>query len=229
MLRIVQSSKSLPASFICDPSVEFRPGMIAELTTINNQIMATVSKGIAPLGVIDEIRTRAFTHTSYDEEVIVAINGVVGPNGQKVSPVDVKVALDNPHIFRKTFTSTVDCALNEKNGIITFPAGTLLNTSLSGNGDMDAIRAFVSYTFQIPNIPGDDSTQASGRMTVWYDRMFFQTNQFETNQPYMLKSNLFVSEEGVLTTRRPTKYHPAIAMVTAPPSNFHSFLEVLWF
>ena len=57
MLRLVQVGNSLPASFICDPSAEFQPGQVAELTVIGNQVMATVSNGTAPIGIIDDIKT----------------------------------------------------------------------------------------------------------------------------------------------------------------------------
>lgn len=229
MLRLVQVSNTLPASFICDPSAEFQPGMIAELTVIGNQVMATVSNGTAPLGVIDDIKTRAFTNVSWNEVVIVPAVGVMNPAGQLVTPVDIKAELKKPNIVSSSFNSTVNVVLNPVNGIITFLAGTPLNFDLNGSGSPSAIRTIVNYTYHVANIPGDDSTQGSGRMTVWFNRMFAQTNQYETNQQYPVKANLFVSETGFLTTRRPSAIHPAVAMVTAPPSPMHSFLEFLWF
>ena len=78
MLRILQAGLNLPASFILDPSAEFQPGMIAELTVVANQVMATVSNGTAPIGIIDDIRTRAFTSVSYNETVEVPAIGVPG-------------------------------------------------------------------------------------------------------------------------------------------------------
>jgi hypothetical protein len=228
MLRLVQVGNNLPMSFICDPSAEFQPGMIAELTIIGNQVMATVSNGTAPIGIIDEIKTKAFTNVSWNEVVIVSATGVPGPGGL-VTPVDIKAELRKPYITANSFTSTVDVTLNPVNGIITFLAGTPLNFDLTGSGQPNAIRTVVNYTYQIANIPGDDSTQGSGRMTVWFDRIFFQTNIFETNQNYPLRANLFVSEYGLLTTRQPSSIHPAVGMVTAPPSALNPMIEVLWF
>jgi len=80
----------------------------------------------------------------------------------------------------------------------------------------------------VANIPGDDSTAGSGRMTVWFERMFFQTDQFETNQQYPVRANLYCSEIGFLTTRRPSLIHPAIAMVTAPPMPMNPMIEALF-
>jgi hypothetical protein len=229
MLRLVQVGNSLPATFICDPSAEFQPGQVAELTVIGNQVMATVSNGTAPIGIIDDIKTKAFTNVSWNEVVIVPATGIVGPGEQLITPVDIKAELRKPNILPSSFNSTVDVVLNPVNGIITFLAGTALNFDLTGTGQPNAIRTIVNYTYQVANIPGDDSTQGSGRITVWFQRMFFQTDQFETNQQYPVRANLYVSEVGLLTTRRPSNIHPAIAMVTAPPTPMNPMIEALLF
>jgi hypothetical protein len=228
MLRLVQVGNALPASFICDPSAEFQPGQIAELTVIGNQVMATVSNGTAPLGIIDDIKTKAFTNVSWNEVIIVPAVGVDGPGGTIVTPIDIKAELKKPNIVPSSFNSTINVFLNPVNGIITFLAGTQLNFDLMGTGTPNAIRTIVNYTYQVANIPGDDSTQGSGRMTVWFNRMFFQTDQYETNQQYPVRANLFVSEVGFLTTRKPSNIHPAVAMVTAPPTPMNPMIEALW-
>lgn len=225
----MQVGNTLPVSFICDPSAEFQPGQIAELTVIGNQVMATVSNGTAPVGVIDDIKTKAFTNVSWNEVVIVPAVGVIGPDNVIVTPVDIKTELRRPNIVPSSFNSTVNLVLNPINGVVTFVAGTALNFDAIGNGTPNAIRTVVNYTYQVANIPGDDSTQGSGRMTVWFERMFFQTDQYETNQQYPVRANLYVSEIGFLTTRRPSSIHPAVAMVTAPPTPMNPMIEVLYF
>lgn len=227
MLRLIQIGSSLPASFICDPSAEFQPGMVAELTVIANQVMATVSNGTAPIGIIDEIKTKAFTNVSWNEVIIVPVAGVLNSNNQLVAPTDIKMELKKPNIIASSFSSTVDVVLNPINGVITFLAGTPLNFDLAGSGSPDALRTIVNYTYYVANIPGDDSTQGSGRVTVWFQRMFFQTDQYETNQQYPVRASLFVSESGFLTTRKPSAFHPAIAMVTAPPSPLDPMLQAM--
>lgn len=229
MLRLVQVGNTLPVSFICDPSAEFQPGMIAELTVIGNQVMATVSNGTAPIGVIDDIKTKAFTNVSWNETIVVPAVGVPGPGGVLVTPVDIKAELRKPNVVPSSFNSTVNVVLNPINGIITFVAGTPLNVDMNGDNQPDGIRAIVNYTYMVANIPGDDSTQGSGRMTVWFERMFFQTDQYESNQQYPVRANLYVSEVGFLTTRRPSPIHPAVGMVTAPPTPMNPMIEVLWF
>ena len=225
----MQVGNTLPASFISDPSAEYQPGQIAELTVIGNQVMATVSNGTAPIGVIDEIKTRAFTNVSWNEVVIVPATGVISPGGKLVTPIDIKAELKKPNILSNSFNSTINVVLNPVNGVITFLAGTELNFDLTGTGTPNAIRTIVNYTYQVANIPGDDSTLGSGRMTVWFNRMFFQTDQYETNQQYPVRANLYVSEIGLLTTRRPSSIHPAVGMVTAPPTPMSPLIEAMWY
>lgn len=228
MLRLIHESNAQPHSFICDPSAEFQPGQIAELVVIGNQVMATVSNGTAPLGIIDDIKTRSFTNISWNEEVIIPAQGVMNGAGQLVLANDVMYTLDNPHIVRSSFSSTVKIHLNEKNGVITFLAGTPLNFDAIGAGQPSGIRTICNYTYFIPNIPGDDSTLGSGRVTVWYNRMFIQTDMYETNVSYPVRAMLYCNEFGMFTTRRPSENHPAIAMVTEPPSTMLPFLGLMW-
>lgn len=228
MLRIVQKGNCEPASFSVDPSSEFDGGMIAGLTVMGNRVVATVSNGKAPLGIIDDIRTKAFTNVSWNEVIFVPAVGVI-ENGRLVTPIDIKAELRKPNIMKNSFTSDVPVILNDVNGIITFPAHTPLNFDAGGTGEPDSIRAVVSYTYFVANIPGDDTTIGSGRVSIWYGRLFAQTNCFETNVQYPINAPLFVSEVGLLTTRKPSQLHPSVAMVTAPPTPLNSMIEFLWF
>ena len=229
MYRIVQAGNALPFSFPVDPSSEFEPGQIAQLTLLGNQTVCGVSDGSAPIGIIDDIKKHSFTSVSIDEVVIAPVVGVAGPGGTLVAPIDVKVELNNPNIVASSFVSNpVDVELIPRNGVISFLAGTQLNFSLSGSGTPDAIRTVVSYSYHVPNVPGDDSTLASGRITVWFMRMIFSTDQYETNQRYPLNAPLFVNETGLLTTRQISADYPAIALVTGPPTSIMNMLESVW-
>ncbi len=223
MLRLVHAFSN-PASFIVDPSSEFEPGMVAELTVIGNQVMATVSCGIAPLGIIDDIKIKAFSQVSWNEVIIVPVDNPDTVGGNLVSPVDIKAELKYPNVITNSFISTVEVLLNSNNGVITFLKGTPLNFDLTGSGVPSAIRAIVNYTYYVANTPGDDSTIGSGRVTVWYNRGFYQVDKFETNQSYPVRANLYVSESGLFTTRKPSPKHPAVGMVTAPPTSMSSNL-----
>lgn len=227
MLRLVQVGNSLPFSFPVDPNAEFQPGQIAQLNVMGNQIVCGVSDGTAPIGIIDDIKTNSFTSASIDEVVIVPTVGVMS-NGKLVTPMDIKTELENPNIVERSFLTDVDVLLIPRNGVIVIPQGTELNFDNAGTGTPDSVRVVVSYTYQVPNVPGDDSTMGSGRVTVWFQRIIAQTDQFETNQRYPVNANLFVSETGLLTTRMPSPNHAAVAIVTAPPTSLQGSLEFLW-
>lgn len=194
---------------------------------MGNQIVCGVSDGTAPIGIIDDIKTHSFTSASIDEEVTVPTVGVMS-NGKLVTPMDLKTELENPNIVERSFLTDVDVLLIPRNGVIVIPKGTELNFDNAGSGTPDSVRVVVSYTYQVPNVPGDDSTTGSGRVTVWFQRIIAQTDQFETNQRYPVNANLFVSETGLLTTRMPSPNHAAVAIVTAPPTSLQGSLEFLW-
>jgi len=229
MLRIVQTGNSLPFSFPVAPSDEFQPGQIAQLKAFGNNVVCGVSDGICPIGIIDDVKTNSFTTAAIDEIVIVGpIAGIVGPGGALVTPNDVKAELENPNVVTSSFVSSVDVELNPRNGVITFITGTPLNLDADGDGIADSIRTVVSYTYQVPNVPGDDSTYGSRRVTVWFQRIIFQTDQFETSQRYPLNANLYVNEEGKLTSRKPSTNHPGVAIVTGSPTSTSKMLEAIW-
>lgn len=228
-LKIVQVGNSLPVSYPVDPTAEFEPGMIAQLYLRGNNLVCGVSDGRSPFGIIDDFKTRAFTAPAIDEEVIVSVPMAVQQDGRLVTSTNIKWELNNPNIIPSSFiTSPVDVALFARNGMVEFPAGTPLNFDLDGDGIPDSIRTVVSYTYQIPNVSGDDSTIGSGHVTVWFQRGIFQSDLYETNQRYPVNSILFVSENGKLTTSRPNEDYPGVAMVTGPPTAAFSSLEFMW-
>jgi hypothetical protein len=227
MLRLVQIGNSLPISYPADSSSQFQPGMIGQLGVIGNNIVCSVSDGTAPFGIIDDIRTSVFTAPAINEIVIASAVGVdVG--GVLVAATDVQALLKNPNVVPSSFTASVDCELVPRNGAVIFVAGTPLNFDIDGDGIPDSIRTVVSYTWQIPNVPGDDSVIASGKVTLFFTRGLYQTDQYETNQQYPVNANLFVSESGLLTTRQASEAHPGVALCTGPPGSVVGTLEFLW-
>lgn len=230
MFRILQTGNSLPFSFPVDFAAEFMPGQVAQLKVMGNNVVCGVSDGTAPIGVIDDVKTNAFYAVSMDEIVVAGpVQGVMGPNGRPVTPVDLKAELESAGIVPGTFVSDpIDVHLNTRNGVVTFLAGTELNFDLDGDGIADSIQTVVSYTYQVPNVPGDDSTAGSGRVTVWFQRFIGQTNQYDTTQRYPINANLFVNEEGKFTTQQPSQYHPGVAIVSGSPSSVFDGLEFVW-
>lgn len=226
MLRLISVGNSLPYSWPCDLSATFQPGQFAQLTLQGNAVACTVSNGTAPLGIIDDIRTKAFTAVSWDETIIVP---AIGSGNPLASTVDIKAELANANITPSSFISIpISVQLIPRNGVVVFPAGTELNFDMTGSGTPNAIKTIVRYTYQIPNIIGDDSTQGSNRMTVWFQRGIYQTDQFDTTASYPVNANLFVNELGMLTTKQIAPDYPSVALVTAPPSILMASIEFLW-
>lgn len=229
MLRLVSTGNSLPYSWPVELSSTFMPGHIASLTLQGNMPVATVSNGAAPIGIIDDIRTKAFTAVSWDETVIVPAVGVVGPNNTLITEIDIKTELRNPNISPESFVSIpVSVQLIARNGVLVFPAGTQLNLDNGGTGTPNSIKTNVRYTYQIPNIMGDDSTSGSRRVTVWFQRGIYQTDVFDTAASYPLNANLFVNDKGTLTTKQVNPNFPCVALVTSPPTSNFAWLEFLW-
>jgi len=229
MFKIVHENNGQPMSFPCHPSATFEPGQFGQLCVDQNQICIGVSNGRAPIGIIDDIRTKAFSNVSINEIVIVPAQGVLNEAGKYVLTSDIKYELDNSNIIPGSFQSTVSVILKDRNGVITFEAGTELNFDAIGLGIPNAIKTIVNYSYFVPNVPGDDSVAGSGRVTIWYGKMIFETNMFETSQSYPINAPLYVSEYGMLTSRKPSEFHPSIAMVTAPPSLDMQYLQAMLF
>lgn len=227
ILRLIQIGNALPLSYPVDSTSSFDSGHIGQLYLMGNNIVCGLSDGSAPLGIIDDVRTTAFFAPSIDE---VKIQPVVGQliGGKYLSVTDVVVLLDHSNIQTNSFICDTEIYLRETNGAVIIPAGTELNYNLTGGPTPDAIRIVCSYSYQVPGIAGDDSTAGATRITIHFQRGIYATNIYEVGQSYPLSANLFVSENGVLTTRQQTPYHPTVGIVTGPPTSSATTLEFMW-
>ena len=229
MLRLIQVGSSLPVSFPVDPTSTFQPGQVAQLKVMGNEIVCGISDGTAPIGLIDDINTSAFTAPVRDEVVIIPTVGVFDGYGEWVSAVEVMKNLRFSNIVRSSFTADVEgLILVDVNGDIVAPAGTVLNYDSDGDSIPDSIRVIVSYIYRIGNIPGDNTTISSGRITVWFQRGIYETDQYDARQSYVVNATLFVNGDVLLTTEILTPSHPGIAIVTGPPSGINNTIELLW-
>lgn len=229
MLKIVHVGSALPASFPMDITAEFEPGMIAQLKVMGNDIMAGISDGTAPLGIIDDVRTKSFSKAQIDEIVEIEVAQTeLDDNGRLVNVSSEVQFLEFPSIVENSFVATLDVILNSTNGAIIIPPGTPLNFDFDDDGILDGFRVVCNYVYHVPNQPGDDSTIGSGRITVHYARGFYATDQYDTRQNYALNLTLYVGLDGKLTSKQPTANHPGVAMVTGVPGATNSTLEFLW-
>ena len=228
MLKVIHSGNAMPMSLPVDPTSEFQPGMFAQLGLLGNDSVATVSDGTAPLGIIDDIRSTAFTKSKVDEIVVIKVNSVeTDSNGNLVSSNDLTGVLEHPHITESSFTSTVSVLLNVVNGIVTVPAGTKLNYDSDSDGTYDSFKIICNYIYSVAAKPGDDTTIGSGRITIHYQRGIYASDQFDTTQVYPLNSTLYVGLDGKLTSKQPTASHPGVAICTGPPTAANGTLEFM--
>ncbi len=229
MLYVIHLENQNPISITVDMSAEFEAGMIGQLKILGNDIVCGVSDGTAPIGIIDDVRTNSFTKAQTNEVIIIQVNATeLDANGYTVNSTDVIGFLENPSIIDRSFISTIECQLNSVNGAIIIPAGTQLNYDEDEDGTYDSIRVITSYNYRINTKAGDDTTAASGRLSVYYSRGWYATDQFDTTQIYPLNATLYVGLDGKLTTKQVTSKHPGVAIVTGPPSSTNGTLEFLW-
>jgi hypothetical protein len=228
MLRLIQVSNQLPVSFPVDYTATFQAGQIAQLKVMGNEVVCGVSDGTAPFGIIDDINTSAFTAPVTDRVVTILTVGIYMGDGY-YSAIE-SMATIHPNVVRSSFVADVEgLLLNDENGLVIAPAGTKLNYDSDGDGIVDSIRTVVNYVYRIANIPGDSTITGSGRMTVWFGRGIYETDQFDTRQRYVVNATLFVNGEGLLTTEQLTPSHVGIGMVSGPPSGITPTLELIWF
>jgi hypothetical protein len=229
MLKVIQAGNGIPLSYNVDSSSTFQPGQIGQMKIVGQEVVVGLSDGTAPLGIIDDIRSNAFTQTIYDE--IVIIRGVnVQTDGYNFYTGDeANQHLANAGIVQSSFIADYDgLILNSVNGIVTLPANSVLNWDLDNDGLNDSVKTIVNYVYNVPNLPGDDTTIGSNRVTIWFQRGLFSTDQFDTLLSYPINATLFVNESGILTTRQLTENHPGVGMVTGPPSASDSTIEFMW-
>ena len=229
MLKLIQVGTALPFSYPLDPTATFQPGTIGQLKMVGNDIVMGVSDGTAPIGIIDDVRSEAFTRAVVDETTVILATGVLDAYGQYVSTADAKQELNNAYIVASSFvTDYEDLVLNTINGVLTAPAGSILNYDVDGDGVPDSIRTVSSYVHEISSLPGEDTTIGSNRVTIWFSRGIYATDQFDTTQQYPINAALFVSSTGLLTTKQPTPSHPAVGLLTGSPTAMIGTIEFMW-
>jgi len=239
MFRIINNPNILPWSFPLHPSATFQPGQMAELDRHGNNIVINVSSGKAPMGIIDDTRTSAFSKNVHDEEQIALAKNPIKNTTTNllVTSADITITLDNASLIVGSFTARqitpnqvlagIQLTVNEKNGVVVIPAGTMLNFDTNGDGILDSVRFLCSYSYWIPNYIGDDTTKGSNRITVWYHRMIIETDMYEANRYYPLNAPLFCSQIGKFTPQPVADGYPSVGFVIAPPNRFGN-LTLMW-
>jgi len=226
-LRPLYTSGLTTGVWPIDPTIEFQAGMIAGLIELGGDIFVSVSDGcnVPPIGIIDDVKTEAYSKPSIDERVFVKATGVPDGYGNLISTVDTLGFMNNTNIIPSTFASSMDVLLNPRNGVVQIPAGSTLNVVDPSDPNKTGFEVFISYAFQIPDLPGEDSTAGSGKVSVFIFRGIFSTDQFDPVVEYPLMAPLYCGRDGRVTTE---PNGPIIAIVTAPPSVLINEIEFMW-
>lgn len=228
MLRAIQTTGRPNGLYAVDPTSTFEAGMIGGLLRVGADIVVTVADGstIQPIGILDDIKTEAFSAPVVDEVIIIP----TAVDVNNLSTVDSMGYLNEVNIVESSFVSDTDVILNAKNGTITVPAGTEVNHSDNGT---PAFQVTVSYRYQIADYPGEDTTLGSGQVTFHYERGFYQTDQYDTTVDYPLNANLYcgggTDETGPIGKFTTRENGPAVAMVVGPPTALIQDLDLFWY
>jgi hypothetical protein len=229
MLKVLQAGAGRPISYPLDPNATFQPGMIAQMKSIGNDAVIGVSDGRAPCGIIDDIKDTAFMKPVIDEIVIIEPGSITTDGYNYFAGTVGQALLKKANIVENSLTSSkagIELK-NSVNGVVALKTGAQLNYKTPGSPTFNAFRTLVRYSYFVPNIPGEDTTLGSGRVTLWFTRGIFQTDQYEL-VPYGINANLYVSANGKLTSEQTIPNQPAVAMCLIPPSSHNAVLELLW-
>jgi hypothetical protein len=208
--------------------------MIAQHKLIGNEIVLGVSDGIAPFGIIEDVREVAHVRPSIDEIVVITPDSseIDMSTGVPTLAINKVAFLKNANVLQHSFASDIPgVELIAVNGAVNVVAGTALNAKLSPiSTTNDSVMIRVRYSYYVPNRPGDDTTLGSNKVTVWPNPSgcIFATDQYETAVPYPLNAALYVSSGGRLTSEQLMDAQPAVAMVCVPPTSVNPMLEFMW-
>lgn len=228
MLRTISVGLSRPISYPVDPNATFEGGMVAQLRVIGNDVVMGVSDGTAPFGLIDDNKTVAFSKSVVDEIVIIKAPVVQFDGYNFILGADTLEELAEGPLVPNTFVADFPGLQVSNKGNVLALAGTVLNYTLPGSPTPNAIKTKVRYAYYVPNQPGEDSTQGSGRVTVWaMPGMILQTDIFEM-VPYAVNATLYVSPNGKLTTEKTIPNQPGVGIVCVPPTAHNAVLEFMW-
>ena len=216
-------ANSLVWSAPVDPACVFESGMLVGLIEINGELFVSVADGInvAPIGIVDDDKTTAFSKAVTDEVVIVPAP-FENQNGVLISTMDVMGGINEVNIIQSSFSTTLGIVLNPKKGTFIIPRGTPLNYQ---NGNIYGFEMICSYRYMVADYPGNDTTDGSGQVAVHFQRGIFTTNMFDTLSTYYPNCSLYCSCEGLLTSQ---ENGPMIALALQPSSAINNELLFMW-
>ena len=86
MFRIIDTFNTLPLNYPIDKKLNCLPGQIAALAIKDKQPTIIISDGVAPFGIIDDIRSDKARCVSIDEKFYISVSNINGKYLMMVTP-----------------------------------------------------------------------------------------------------------------------------------------------
>lgn len=223
MLKIIETFNNSPICVSVSPNLQMQPGQIGSLVIKQGSPVLSISDGLNPLGIIDDIRSHVIRKVPEDINqlfVLTAINPML--NGDKyVLSQDQTFHLPHHNIIAASFTCNVNVILDLIAGKLTFVAGTICNF------DQKAIQFSCRYAYNTICDSLQDSISGTHRATVWTQNMIAETDIYDTTVEYPKYANLYVAH-GLLTTSRFDFMCKSVGIVLPCPEMNYGLLRFLW-
>ena len=240
MLKIVELFGSVPESYLVDTASHFQPGHFASLKIKNGELVAGISDGLNPIGVLDDIRSNYIRKIVISELVTLICNPFDIMFSTKhsafVTKCPIKIELKHNNIVENSFICYEEgFKLDAKAGLLLIQEGTVCNVTTSNEtsishfvdkGTRNAFRLYCSYAYNVLSDRMDDSTKNSNRVTVWNKTIIAYTDMYDISQTYEKNVPLYV-ENGLLTSRKPTPHSKCIGMSLEEPTHDQPNLKFL--
>ena len=221
MLQLIEVFSNLPESFSVD-DVNFQAGQVGQLRLKDDIVMVTISDGLRPLGIIDDIRTDFFRKVVINEKYLIPIKPKFNENNEVVLSECFTIELKNKNIITQSFWCDADVVLKGKSGTLSINA----NTKCFYNLETSIFELTCSYAYNV-RANFDDSTANSKKVTLWTKNLIAETDMFDCVRSYPLGANLYV-KNGLFTTQKIHDQSSCIGKVMYPPTASHPCLRLLW-
>jgi hypothetical protein len=227
MLRIIESFNNLPIQATPNPDLICQPGHFASFQIKNGTAVISLSDGVHPYGIIDDIRSDVIRKVTESwETYIVPATDIEYNKYTKdlYTEQSLVVELKNKNIIASSFTSDIYGKLDSAIGTLTIPSGTMCNYTLPGSTTNNSLKFKCKYAYNIKLSKFEDSTIGTNKITIWNKNMIADTDMFDTTQEYVIGKPLYVAI-GLLTTKRNDYVCPAVGSVLKSPSDNSGYLR----
>lgn len=226
-----------------DPTVTFEAGQIGQLTVDPMGNTVVTLAGSKPLGLIDDNKTTAFTQPIIGEVHYVATVAAATwytDNAHLVSDSELVFLLSSTGAVAATCVRGVDYSVTSyANGIFAVFLAGLIDVAvpyldMNHDGVADSVNIAMQYHFAVPGVAGQDTTLASGLVTMWFHKGEYSVSMYDSAASYAVNTKLYVGDGagghaplGVLTVAARTANTQVVGIVTQPPTASNPLLTTI--